>query len=303
MIRVLPLRLTFEPESGVHLPAFPGAIWRSAFGARLRRDACITGADRCDGCSVRQRCAYGAVFEPIPTPQSQGLSQRFRDLPRPYVISPVHRGGFYGAGQRLSLDLILTAPAFGHLKAAERAFSRLHIHGTPMRLVEAQMRSPQASDGSPEDASIDANGYNIVIPAVPETVRVVLEHPLRLRRDNRNVGTETFRADTFFSALLRRISSLYEAANSEPMDVNYRRLLDHAREHIRLDDTRLAWIDAERHSSRQARNVPIGGVVGSFTLTGNLEPLWPWLWVGQWTHVGKGAVMGLGRYRLDQFAV
>lgn len=303
MIRVLPLRLTFEPESGVHLPAFPGAIWRSAFGARLRKDACITGADRCDGCPVRHRCAYGAVFEPAPTAQAQGLSRNFRDLPRPYVISPSHRGGFYGPGQRLSLDLILTEPAFGHLKAAERAFSRLHIHGTPMRVVEAQTRSPQASDGSPEDASIGSNGYKIGIPAVPETVRVVLEHPLRLRRDNRNVGTETFRADTFFSALLRRISSLHDAANPEPMDVNYRQLLHHAREHIHVDNKRLSWVDGERRSSRQACNVPIGGLVGSFTLTGDLKPLWPWLWVGQWTHVGKGAVMGLGRYRLDQFAL
>ncbi|WP_420842151.1 CRISPR system precrRNA processing endoribonuclease RAMP protein Cas6 [Halorhodospira abdelmalekii] len=27
------------------------------------------------------------------------------------------------------------------------------------------------------------------------------------------------------------------------------------------------------------------------------EPIWPWVWLGQWLHVGKGAVMGMGRYR------
>ncbi|MEZ5581405.1 MAG: CRISPR system precrRNA processing endoribonuclease RAMP protein Cas6 [Candidatus Competibacteraceae bacterium] len=42
-----------------------------------------------------------------------------------------------------------------------------------------------------------------------------------------------------------------------------------------------------------------GGIIGELTLTGDkLAPFWPYLWLGQWTHVGKGAVMGLGQYRL-----
>ena len=44
----------------------------------------------------------------------------------------------------------------------------------------------------------------------------------------------------------------------------------------------------------------MGGVVGSFDLAGAaLGPFWPVLWLGQWTHAGKGCSMGLGRYVLE----
>ena len=46
----------------------------------------------------------------------------------------------------------------------------------------------------------------------------------------------------------------------------------------------------------------LGGVVGQWHLHTNadtLEQLWPWLWLGQWLHVGKNASFGLGGYRLQ----
>ena len=42
----------------------------------------------------------------------------------------------------------------------------------------------------------------------------------------------------------------------------------------------------------------LGGALGSWTLTGELGPLLPWLRLGEWLHVGKNATLGLGRYRL-----
>ena len=42
----------------------------------------------------------------------------------------------------------------------------------------------------------------------------------------------------------------------------------------------------------------LGGALGSWTLSGELEPLLPWLQLGQWLHIGKNATMGLGQYRL-----
>jgi len=45
--------------------------------------------------------------------------------------------------------------------------------------------------------------------------------------------------------------------------------------------------------------VKMGGLIGEIGLEGaDLEPFWPYLWLGQWTHAGKGVVMGLGRYRI-----
>ena len=44
----------------------------------------------------------------------------------------------------------------------------------------------------------------------------------------------------------------------------------------------------------------MGGIVGSFVAEGPaIATLWPCLWLGQWTHLGKGCTMGLGRYALE----
>jgi CRISPR/Cas system endoribonuclease Cas6 (RAMP superfamily) len=43
----------------------------------------------------------------------------------------------------------------------------------------------------------------------------------------------------------------------------------------------------------------MGGLLGRFRLHGpDIAPFWPYLWLGQWTHAGKGATLGLGRYRI-----
>ena len=54
-------------------------------------------------------------------------------------------------------------------------------------------------------------------------------------------------------------------------------------------------------SSRQRQEMTLGGVLGRWTLSGDsavLAQLWPWLWLGQWLHLGKNATVGLGGYRL-----
>jgi CRISPR/Cas system endoribonuclease Cas6 (RAMP superfamily) len=56
-----------------------------------------------------------------------------------------------------------------------------------------------------------------------------------------------------------------------------------------------------RYSSRQQQEMTLGGVLGRWTLHGDedtLSQIQPWLWLGQWLHVGKNATMGLGGYKL-----
>ena len=35
----------------------------------------------------------------------------------------------------------------------------------------------------------------------------------------------------------------------------------------------------------------------------DLAEFWPYLWLGQWTHVGKGTSMGMGAYTIESLAV
>jgi hypothetical protein len=45
----------------------------------------------------------------------------------------------------------------------------------------------------------------------------------------------------------------------------------------------------------------MGGLIGSVQMDmQGLEDFWPYLWLGQWTHVGKGTSMGMGAYSISE---
>jgi hypothetical protein len=289
LIDLHPLRLTFRPDAGLTLPRQPGTLWRSAIGARLRADACITGADNCAGCRVAARCDYARLYEPAPP--ERGVGRHFRQPPRPWVLAPTHGGSRLEAGDPISLDLVVTAGGFPAWPALRHALERLRLGPARLELIEAISRTP-APEGEP--APRELTGHRPDIPAVPEDIRVLLESPLRLQREGRPLGPEELDAPAFLGALLRRLDALGAPAPDGGGAV----LMEHARTAIELREPRLSWRQGERTSHRQGRRIPLDGITGEFRLSGDLSPLWSRLWTGQWTHVGKVAVMGLGRYRL-----
>jgi hypothetical protein len=135
------------------------------------------------------------------------------------------------------------------------------------------------------------------LPAGP--VRVELLTPLRLKVSDDLVTPERLRFRDFYSALLRRVSLLSYFHTEAPLETDFRGLVQ-AAQAVDWQATDLRWQDWTRYSSRQDTLLQMGGLVGTLWLpTVGLEAFWPYLWVGQWTHVGKAAVMGLGRYRLS----
>ena len=99
--------------------------------------------------------------------------------------------------------------------------------------------------------------------------------------------------------LLRRISLLTYFFGETPLETNFAGLLRYA-ESIPIAKRALHWREWTRYSSRQNEKLQMGGLVGSFELAGAvLDRFWPLLWLGQWTHAGKGCSMGLGRYVLE----
>lgn len=138
-------------------------------------------------------------------------------------------------------------------------------------------------------------------PPPREQVRVDLLTPLRLRSGEHNVTPQTLQFADLFSSLLRRISLLLRLHASTPLEADFAGLSALARG-VAIGARELRWYDWQRYSNRQQCKVPMGGVTGSFAIASLPAALWPFLWLGQWTHAGKGASMGLGRYRLQTAA-
>ncbi|HQU73365.1 MAG TPA: CRISPR system precrRNA processing endoribonuclease RAMP protein Cas6, partial [Calditrichia bacterium] len=96
--------------------------------------------------------------------------------------------------------------------------------------------------------------------------------------------------------VLRRYQSLKHFHSDEPREFFEVDLQEAARVKVANDDVRSDGF--VRYSNRQKRAIAMQGFTGSITYQGNLAPFLPWLQVGELIHVGKGAVFGMGWYRI-----
>ncbi len=122
---------------------------------------------------------------------------------------------------------------------------------------------------------------------------------LRARRHaNRRRRLDRLDESAFFRRLIRRIGTLVESYGNPTDDA--RGFDDHAlsvlADQVAVIEQSISIQSWERYSSRQEARHPLSGLVGQALLTDIPEPLWPYLILGQWVHVGKGASFGQGRY-------
>lgn len=133
------------------------------------------------------------------------------------------------------------------------------------------------------------------------TLRISINTPLRLQRKGHIIGPENLDTRTLISAMARRIALIMEFHSKEPKWGLMVPQLVALSEAIQIR-ANLRWFDWRRYSSRQRQEMALGGVVGDIELTADrevLRALWPWLWVGQWVHIGKNATFGMGNYDLE----
>lgn len=296
---------SFRMEDDLRLPEYSGSLLRGQFGAALRRTACMTGARDCTGCPLYRTCPYPAIFE-APAPEMHAL-QRFSQVPNPYVIEPPPLGARHvAAGDILSFQIVLVGRALDQLPliayALQRAFGygigRLRARGW-IEDIAVEGPDGQESLWDGEHSRLYPHEPMLTVPPLPEidamTVKIVT--PLRLQNQGHRIPTSGLRPRTLFTALLRRAALLFELHAALPGLAADASHLAAAADRL-TDERRLEWKDWTRSSSRQQREMTLGGVVGEWRLAGDLDELLPWFWLGQWLHVGKNATMGMGRYSL-----
>ena len=153
---------------------------------------------------------------------------------------------------------------------------------------------------------LEAGGQMQVEPArtppivpMPERALFRLLTPLRLRWEGDLLVPGRLGLAELTKAVLRRLALLSQQHTDQAWRFDHLALRQLAAE-ARIEESRLRWRDWSRYSSRQQTRVPLGGIVGEMVVDmRGLEPLWPYIWLGQWTHAGKGASVGLGRYEVS----
>ncbi|MDS4029351.1 MAG: CRISPR system precrRNA processing endoribonuclease RAMP protein Cas6 [Candidatus Contendobacter sp.] len=297
-------RLHFIAQEAARLPAHAGSAWRGVFGRALKHLVCVTREPACPTCLLYRSCVYPYLFETPPDPAA-GKLRKYPTAPHPYLLRP-GLGGAHAAGAMVHVDVVLFGHGNRHLPYVLHAFDQAGRRGigrSDGRLELSQV-AQQTTDGDWHSIHRPGEALRPQPPTIPEPppcptrLTLVLETPLRIRQAEKLVGPEAFQFSALFANLLRRISLLTTFHTDTPLEADFA-ALSRAGGLVRHRAARLRWHEWVRYSSRQDALLQMGGLVGTVDLDGaGLEPFWPYLWLGQWTHAGKGAVMGLGQYRL-----
>lgn len=298
-------RFDLEVETPLRLPDYAGSALRGAFGHALKRIVCVTRERDCKACMLYHNCAYPAVFAP-PAPEHH-VVQKFSDIPAPYVIEPPPWGArAYAPGEPLGFHFVLIGNALKNLPLVIHAFQRAFDRGIGVGDGRARLVSVSHVDAHGALLPVFDSGKGRIDPHptilppppadVPERVTLDFATPLRLQQNGKPLRAAELVSARLLMGLVKRAALLADFHTPVRPDLDFRALARHA-ETI-AGEKLLNWRDWGRYSSRQQREMKLGGVVGTWSLQGELAPFWPFLQMGQWLHVGKETPFGLGHYRL-----
>ncbi|GIX21714.1 MAG: CRISPR-associated protein Cas6 [Gammaproteobacteria bacterium] len=292
--------------SPLRLPRYAGATLRGAFGHALRRRVCALGRELCHGCRLIMNCDYPLLFEPRLLTKEPSADPLPADQP-PFLIEPPPMPGRpLRLGERFSFDMVLIGEALDKLDTIIAAWRTAlsSALGADAGQAELEQVAFVPADGiavtvAGRDPRIHPHDATLTIPSFPEDRDVTLSllTPLRIRHQGRIIGVQGFQPGLFWRHLIRRVTMQVNRQHPETWTLDDIHALNALADRVKTGRIALMWEDPWRHSTRQGRRIPLGGVVGRLSFSAVPRALLPILYLGQWLHVGKETAFGLGHYR------
>ncbi len=304
------LRISFTAQSSIGLPKYAGSTLRGGFLRALRAVCCITRAPECPPCALYRACPYPAIT--APPPKDDSATSKADDPAPAFVIEPPSNGPHrFGPGDAGEFRMVLFGRARAQLlpyvilawqRALEHGIGRGDGVGKVCRVTAEGVSADTEVLGVSGELT-DPAVQGVLVPTLPTSNRLTLDvlTPLRLIDMNgkRPLRVDEISGDLLLRQLFRRIHRLADLYSDEPVTADFRGLAKAAAT-IRCT-AHLRPFPWKRKSSRQKKVHPMDGLEGTAILEGELAPFLPYLYLGQWTHVGKGASMGLGQFRVREW--
>lgn len=307
-------RFTYTVQEPLRMPRYKGNVFRSRFGYLLRDITCIGGEAQCKtGCTFPDRCVYSKCFEtPVPDDSPMLRGQPF--APHPFVLEPPRPDKTdYAPGDTFTCTLIIIGEAINLLPWLVFTFReigkrRVGIQGKRGQCHLDKVESLPASNGEPSQPIYTAEtemltddglilGLDTVMQAVPHvTDEIELEFltPTSIKVNKQWMRKLTF--EHLIRNLLRRIRFLSYFHCGEDLDVDAPALIK-ATSAIRHQSD-LRWLRSDRYSYRAEKSIPMGGFIGKIRFVGELEPFLPFIYLGEYLHIGHHTAFGFGQYAI-----
>ena len=273
-----------KAKSSIQLPPYKGSALHGGFGHALKKISPYY---------------YQQLFEP----GSDGAR------PKPFVLlPPLDIDEIYQPGCEFTCELTMFGDAIQHFSICHAALEYL---GREMGLgsnrgrfsIESIETALPIDSTRQEHPDHPLTGLDIAAARIHLTpTRLTLHFPtrMRLKADSRLVR-QAPPFQLFFARLLGRLNTLATFyGNGKIAEFELRQQLLKQAENISITEDNTRWSDLPRFSGRQKQWMKFGGLLGSVTYEGDLEPFLPCLAVGEWTHTGGKTSFGLGKYVMEE---
>ncbi len=323
MLTLYQLEVTLETKTPLALDAYCGSALRGAFFRALWGRFCANReAETCYECPLNAACPVSSLVAPL-----RDEAQRGRDVPRPYIITPpYHAKKRYEPGETFTFSFTLIGNAAKLYPYVIRAFQEMERRtlGHPLQELQGrrgsfQVREIQAvhpfteqraclfrRDATrPEKLQFGITNEDVIIRAsqLPsDALTIHFLSPTRLIHEERVLHQP--RLDVLVSRMAQRLEQVQQEYGNIDTGTTlsgrewYLSIKAQA-ENTQLERDETHWEDISSYSSRQHREMPIGGFVGSASFSGSLKALHELLIWGELLRVGKNIVKGAGLYRIE----
>ena len=286
-------KVQFQALIAIQFPDYAGAILRNAFGEALKHLVCHTvhhhGYCQCDPV---ERCLYRQLFAPVHRELKN--QQRSIDVPPPFIIEAYGLKKLLSVGEVAQFYMVLIGDlAHQQKKLIEQAWKialsfGLQQHKKLDILPQAKLLSFQFCD-QPQ-RWLDPQS---------ELQLNIITH-LRLQYYGQFLHTKNFDLQVFCRAVIRRYLTVVETYSDINVCSTMLQNIDYQIKKIE-GSAALEWLQWSRYNKRQFKSMSLDGLHGSVQVKNVSDELYYYLYLGQWLHVGKGCVFGLGQYQIVSY--
>lgn len=297
------LSITIRAEENMLLGIYPAMTLRGGLGYALKKIACD-----CNGRQHQERCVYARLYEEKPGTMHGTL---YIPYTRPFIIrTRENKQRIYDAQTPYQFELILYGEAIAHLDLFIVALKKFGVNGigeekSPFVVEKViENRAGKAFILYEKNRLIQgAKGcYLFDVPRVENVQKIQLQFhtPLRLQAEGEYLDHTPI--EVLVDNLLRRVRSLlfFHHQHYFLADELVETLIEEAFK-ARVIEENYRYVSYNRVSSRQKRQAPLDGILGSTIIEQIPENIANLLSIGQTIHLGKQTVFGLGEYSVAYY--
>ena len=283
-------------------------IFRSIIGYQLRKMCCIARNNVCSACMFNATCIYGFIFESIVSKDNPAFACRER-ISHPMIISSDNF--YFNETDSLVLNLVFFGATIPYIPYFYYALKKGGETGIFKERTPYEIRDIIEFEGTEKEKSIKIDDqqiknllkpeiweYNIDSesePAVQKSFLVTLVSPLRYKVRDKYVDKIT--AQEFAYCLHRRAQVLcsHYGHNDHPGKYLFG-------ENWTVSEEKVKWRNCLHYSSRQKKEMLLGGLTGSFVMSGNFTIYeCSVLNFAEIFHGGKNTSFGLGKIKVSEY--